>query len=71
MGSVAKVVEIIGTSPNSWQEAADNALQEAKKTINHISGIQVEQMSADVQNGEVVAYRTTVKVAFAVRDGHQ
>lgn len=66
MARIAKVVEIIGTSDQSWQQAADNALAEAKKTIKHISGIQVGEMSADVQDGEVSGYRTTLKIAFAV-----
>ncbi len=66
MARIAKVVEIIGTSENSWQEAADNALQEAAKTISHISGIQVEQLTADVQDGKVSAYRAAVRIAFGV-----
>lgn len=66
MARIAKVIEIIGTSDNSWQEAADNALQEAAKTISHISGIQVEQLSADVQDGKVTSYRAAVRVAFGV-----
>lgn len=66
MANIVKVIEIIGTSENSWQEAADNALAHAKATVNHISGIQVHEMSANVENGEVSAYRTTLKVAFAV-----
>lgn len=66
MAPIAKVIEIIGTSENSWQQAADNALEEATKTIDHISGIQIGQMSADVEDGEVVAYRSTLKIAFGV-----
>lgn len=66
MARMAKVIEIIGNSDNSWQEAADNALAEANQTVNHISGIQVGEMSADVQDGRVVSYRTTLKVAFGV-----
>jgi hypothetical protein len=66
MAHIAKVIEVIGTSENSWQEAADNALAIAQETISHISGIQVEQMSADVEAGRVTTYRTTLKVAFAV-----
>ncbi|MFW5696155.1 MAG: dodecin family protein [Phototrophicaceae bacterium] len=66
MASIAKVIEIIGTSENSWQEAADNALKEAARTIKHISGVQVAQMSADIQDGMVKSYRTTLKIAFAV-----
>ena len=66
MAKIAKVIKIIGTSENSWQEAADNALAEARETIDHISGIQVDQMSADIEDGHVSAYRTTLEIAFAV-----
>lgn len=66
MAKLAKVIEIIGTSEKSWQAAADAALEEAKKTVKHISGIQVGEMSANVENGQVTGYRTTIKVAFAV-----
>lgn len=66
MARIAKVIEIIGSSDKSWQEAADNALNEAAKTVNHISGVQVDQMSADVENGKIVAYRATLKIAFGV-----
>jgi len=66
MARIAKVIEIIGTSDKGWQEAADNALDEARKTVKHISGIQVDHMSADVQDGRVISYRTTLKIAFGV-----
>lgn len=66
MARIAKVIEIIGSSENSWQQAADNALEDATKTIDNISGIEVGEMTADVQDGGVTAYRATVKVAFAV-----
>ncbi|NDJ85153.1 MAG: dodecin domain-containing protein [Chloroflexi bacterium] len=66
MARIAKVIEIIGSSESSWQDAADSALQEAKKTVSHISGIEVGEMTADVQDGRVTAYHTVIKVAFAV-----
>lgn len=66
MSRIAKVVEIIGTSEKNWDDAADNALAEASKTINNISGVQVSEMSANVENGEVSEYRTTLKIAFGV-----
>lgn len=66
MARIAKVIEIIGTSDKGWQEAADNALDEARKTVKHITGIQVDHMSADVQDGRVTSYRTTLKIAFGV-----
>jgi flavin-binding protein dodecin len=67
--SVAKVVTIIGNSPESFAKAADAAVQEAAKTIRGITGADVISMSADVENGRISAYKTTVNVAFAVESG--
>ncbi|MFN2471040.1 MAG: dodecin family protein [Gaiellaceae bacterium] len=66
MASVAKVVRIIGSSPESFAKAADAAVQEAAKTVRGISGIDVVTMSAVVQNDRISQYRTTVDVAFGV-----
>ncbi len=64
--SVAKVIEIVGSSDKSWADAADNAVQAASKSINHISGIQVDGMTAQVRDGKITTYKTTVKIAFGV-----
>jgi flavin-binding protein dodecin len=66
MAEVAKVVTIIGSSPESFAKAADAAVQEAAKTLRGISGAQVVSMSAVVDDGRISEYRTTVNIAFAV-----
>ena len=66
MSDVAKVVTIIGSSPESFAKAADVAVQEAAKTLRGISGAQVVSMSAEVQNDKISMYRTTVNIAFAI-----
>ena len=66
MAQVAKVVTIIGSSPESFAKAADAAVQEAAKTIRGISGVHVESMSAEVEGDRISVYRTTVNIAFAV-----
>jgi dodecin len=66
MSDVAKVVTIIGSSPESFAKAADVAVQEAAKTLRGISGAQVVSMSAEVENDKISMYRTTVNIAFAV-----
>lgn len=66
MAGVAKVVTIIGASPESFAKAADAAVQEAAKTLRGISGAQVVSMSAVVDDGRISEYRTTVNIAFAV-----
>jgi dodecin len=62
--SVAKVVTIIGSSPESFAKAADAAVQEAARTLRGISGADVISMSAEVADGRISSYRTTVNIAF-------
>jgi dodecin len=64
--SVAKVITIIGSSPESFAKAADNAVQEAAKTVRGISGADVVSMTLKVEDDKVAAYRTTVNIAFSV-----
>ena len=66
MASVAKIVRIIGSSPESWAKAGDAAVQEAAKTVRGISGAHVVSMSALVEDGRISEYRTTVDIAFRV-----
>jgi dodecin len=66
MASVAKVVTIIGSSPDSFAKAADAAVQEAAKTLRGITGADVISMSAVVEGDRITTYRTTVNIAFAV-----
>ena len=66
MSSVAKVVTIIGSSPESFAKAAEAAVLEAAKTLRGISGAHVKSMSAVVENDRITQYRTTVDIAFAI-----
>jgi dodecin len=68
MTQVAKVIDLVGTSDKSWQDAAQAALNEAKKTIHGITGVEVGDMTAkvDPNNGNVTSYHTAVKIAFGV-----
>ncbi len=66
MADVAKVVTIIGSSPESFAKAADAAVREAAKTLRGISGAQVVSMSAEVDGDHISVYRTTVNIAFAI-----
>jgi dodecin len=66
MSDVAKVVTIIGSSPESFAKAADAAVQEAAKTLRGITGADVLSMSASVSDGKITEYKTTVNIAFAV-----
>jgi dodecin len=66
VAEVAKVVTIIGSSPESFAKAADAAVREAAKTLRDIHGADVISMSAVVENDRITEYRTTVNIAFGV-----
>ncbi|MGC9113628.1 MAG: dodecin family protein [Candidatus Micrarchaeia archaeon] len=63
---VVKVVELIGTSPNSWEDAVAGALKRASKTIRGITGVDVVSFNGVVRGGKIVEYRANVKIAFEV-----
>ncbi len=70
MSDVAKVVTIIGNSPESFAQAAQVAVREAARTIRGISGADVVSMSCEVQGDQITMYRTTVNISFGVeREG--
>ena len=69
MAEVAKVIRVIGSSPESFAKAADAAVQEAAKTVRGISGAHVVMMSAVVEGDRISQYRTTVDIAFGVETG--
>jgi dodecin len=66
MAGIAKVITVIGSSPESFAKAADVAVQEAAKTVRGIHGAHVTSMSAVVENDRISEYRTTVDIAFEV-----
>ena len=63
-----KVIELIGTSTQDWENAANNAVKEAQESVAGITGLEVVGQTAKVEDGKIVEYRTTVKVAFLVKD---
>ena len=63
---VVKVVELIGQSTDSWDDAVKTAVRRASKTVDNITGVEVLNMTADISNGELVEYKVDVKVAFGV-----
>lgn len=63
-----KIVKIMGESNISWEDAANNTVKQASKTIKQITGIKVLDMSGNIENGEIVEYKTTVEIAFPVID---
>ena len=64
MDSVYKVIEIIGSSPKSWEEAAKNALETASKTVQDIRVAEIKEFDLKLEDGKIVAYRTRLHVSF-------
>jgi hypothetical protein len=62
-----KVLEIIGISEESFDDAVSQAVAKASETIDGITGVEVTRQTARVKDGKVTQYHATVKLAFAVK----
>jgi flavin-binding protein dodecin len=62
--SVYKVIELVGTSPESWEKAATAAITRASKTLRDLRVAEVSQLDLQLNDGKVEAYRAKVKVSF-------
>jgi len=65
--SVYKVVELIGTSATSWEEAAQNAVMTAGKSLKNLRIAEVGQLDMTVENGKVSAFRARVNLSFKIK----
>ncbi|MDX1370986.1 MAG: dodecin family protein [Nitrososphaeraceae archaeon] len=68
MTHVAKIIEIIGSSEKGWEDATQVAIDEARKTIHGITGVEVVDMTAkvDPDTNRIKLYRVCVKIAFGI-----
>jgi flavin-binding protein dodecin len=62
--SVYKVIELVGTSTDSWEKAAQAAVQTAAKSLRDLRIAEIAQLDLQLENGAVRAYRAKVKVSF-------
>lgn len=69
--SVAKVIEINASSPNSFEEAIASGVEKANQTLDHVSGVWVKEQKVDVKNGEVDCFRVDMKVTFILDEKSQ
>lgn len=63
---VLKVIEVLSHSKKSWEDAAQNAVTEASKSVRGIRSINVHNMSAVVEKGKIKEYRLNVKISFGI-----
>lgn len=69
--AVIKVIELVGTSHEGWEDAVKQVVKEASSSLREITGVDVVNQTALVENGNITEYRATVHVAFAVEHhGH-
>ena len=66
--SIYKVIELIGSSTTSWEEAAKHAVERAASTLEDLRIAEVSAMDMKIEEGKVVAYRTKVKLSFRFRE---
>lgn len=64
--SITKVIEVIGTSEKSFDDAAANAVKEASKSVKNIESVYIKDMNAKVTNGDIVSYGVNAKISFDV-----
>ncbi len=68
MSGVYKVIEIIGTSPESWEKAVAAAVETASQTLDDLRIAEVKDLDVQIDNGRVIAYRVKLSVSFKYHD---
>jgi hypothetical protein len=63
-GSTYKIIELVGTSSTSWEEAAKNAVETAGKTLKDLRVAEITKMDLTIEDGKVTGYRTRLNVSF-------
>ena len=62
--SVYKIIELVGTSPNSWEEAASEVIETANKSLRDLRIAEVDKLDMRIENGKIVEYRARVRISF-------
>ncbi len=64
--AVLKVLELIGSSDKSWEDATEKAIAKASETVNNIKSAWVQDQKVSVENGRITEYRVILKVTFKI-----
>ncbi len=62
--NVYKIIELVGTSPESWEKAAQVAINQAAKSLRDLRVAEISELDVQLDDGKVVAYRAKVKISF-------
>lgn len=68
--NVYKIIELVGTSSESWEKAASNAVAKASETLRDLRIAEISQLDMQINDGKVEAYRAKVKVSFKFEGHH-
>ena len=64
--TVIKIIELVGVSKNGLQEAVENAVKEASKTVRNMKGVDILSWTGKIEGDKIVEYRANVKISFVV-----
>ena len=64
--AVVKIIELVGSSPKSWEEAVQNAVKEASRSIRGITRVGVKEMDVKVDGAKVAEFRARVEISFRI-----
>jgi flavin-binding protein dodecin len=71
MASIVKVIEVIAESDQSWEHAAQSALEHASRTVRNIKSIYVDHLQGVVENNRITQFRLNAKISFVIEEGDQ
>jgi dodecin len=64
--AIVKVIEVLASSTTSWEDAAQQAVSHASKTLHNIKSIYIKEHSAEVENNKIVEFRINAKISFVL-----
>ena len=66
--SVYKIIELVGSCPEGWEKATQNAIDQATKSLRNLRIVEVVKLDAKIDEGKIVLYRARVKLSFKFED---
>ncbi|MFX0053166.1 MAG: dodecin family protein [Candidatus Hermodarchaeota archaeon] len=66
--SLYKVIQLVGSSPDGWEAAVQQAVDTASKTLRDLRIVTVDELDCKIENGKIVAYRARVRLSFKYED---
>lgn len=66
--AVARITEVISSSKKSWQDAVEQGMKRATKTLRGITGMEIVRQQAKVENNKIAEYRVTMQIIFILED---